>query len=252
MAVALPSFMVMEHMDNAKSVYHDLILIHLVTFELQRLTLLQRGFTLAFAHVRGGGELGKDWHDGGKKMNKMNSFHDFIACAEFLIKNGWTNPSKFCAKGVSAGGLLLGTVANMRPDLFQTIIMKVPFLDVYGTMVDPSLPLTEYEYEEWGNIKDPVVREYIKGYSPYQNIKAQRYPNMLISASMNDYRAPYWNSLKYVARLRSIRTGETDIVLRLRQFGHADEVGKDNFQDNVIQEYAFMFSTMGIKEELFV
>lgn len=219
-----------------------------VDFETQRLILLKNGFILAFAHVRGGGELGKEWHEEGKVLKKMNSFHDFNYCIEYLISKGYTNPSLVCAKGSSAGGLLVAASMNLRPDLYQSIILKVPFLDVYKTMIDSSLPLTKHEYDEWGNPSDPNVRELIKSYSPYQNLKKGKLPNVLITTSFNDFRAPYWNSLKYIAKYRQVSDNKTIGMIKVNDYGHFDDAtGLNKFTEGNLTEYSFVFHTLKIK-----
>lgn len=216
-------------------------------FEPQRLMLLRRGFILAFAHVRGGGELGKEWHEDGKMLKKMNSFHDFNSCIEFLIENGYTNPSLVCAKGTSAGGLLVAASMNLRPDLYQSIILKVPFLDVYKTMIDKNLPLTKHEFDEWGNPSDPKVLELIKSYSPYQNLKGEKLPNLFMTTSFNDFRAPYWNALKYLAKYRSFNNQDTLGMMIVNDVGHTVSE-QSQYNENMISEVCFIYKTLNIKE----
>ena len=178
------------------------------TFNSNRLSLLDRGSIYAIAYVRGGGELGEDWREQGRMMRKMNTFTDFIDCAEHLVRARYTSTDRLIIHGGSAGGLLVGAVANMRPDLFKAIVAQVPFLDVVNTMLDASLPLTTGEYLEWGNPQEPAVREYMLRYSPYDNVRAQAYPAMLVHVSLNDSQVPYWEGAKFVARLRDVKTDE--------------------------------------------
>ena len=177
-----------------------------VGFSSNRVSLLDRGVVMAYAHVRGGGDLGKPWHDAGRMLNKKNTFTDFIAAAEHLLANGYGAKDRFVIEGGSAGGLLMGAVANMRPDLFKAVVLQVPFVDVINTMLDESLPLTVAEFEEWGNPKKKDEYDYMKTYSPYDNITARAYPAMLVKTSLNDSQVGFHEPAKYVARMRATRT----------------------------------------------
>jgi oligopeptidase B len=198
------------------------------SFSVPRLSLLDRGFVYAIAHVRGGGELGRRWYEDGKLLRKRTTFTDFVACADHLIASGWTSPARLVARGASAGGLLMGAVANMAPDRFRAIIAQVPFVDALDTILDPSLPLTVIEWEEWGNpVRDADVYAYMKSYSPYENVAAQDYPALLVLAGLNDPRVGYHEPAKWVARLRATATGDGDMLLRTEMgFGHFGPSGR--------------------------
>jgi oligopeptidase B len=219
-------------------------------FSSNRLSLLDRGFTYALAHIRGGGEMGRHWYEDGKLLNKMNTFTDFIACAEHLIAENYTSAERLVVNGESAGGLLMGVVANMRPNLFKIIIAEVPFVDVINTMLDPTIPLTVTEYEEWGN---PNVREYyhyMKSYSPYDNVEAKGYPNMLITAGLNDPRVQYWEPAKWTAKLRAFKTDDNILLLKTSMgAGHFGQTGRYEYLRDVAFGYAFIFNVIGIKEQ---
>ncbi|MBL4709127.1 MAG: prolyl oligopeptidase family serine peptidase [Flavobacteriales bacterium] len=215
-------------------------------------TLINRGFIYAIAHIRGGGELGKKWHDGGKMMSKKNTFTDFIDCAEFLVEEGFVKKGNIVAEGGSAGGLLMGAVANMRPDLFKLIFLNVPFVDVINTMLDDKLPLTTLEYEEWGNPNYKKHFDYIKTYSPYENVKAQEYPNMIFSTGINDTRVGYWEPAKMVAKLRKFKTDDNLLLLKTNlSAGHGGGSGRYSFYRDLAYQYAIMFDIFSndIKEE---
>ncbi|HWO44343.1 MAG TPA: S9 family peptidase, partial [Methylomirabilota bacterium] len=183
-------------------------------FDAARLSLLDRGFVFAIAHVRGGGEMGRQWYEDGKFLNKTNTFDDFIACAVELIDRGYTNPRQLAIRGRSAGGLLIGAVVNARPDLFACAVAQVPFVDALTTMLDESIPLTVNEYEEWGDPNDPEFYEYMKSYSPYDNVHRAAYPAMLVTAGLNDPRVPFWEPAKWVAKLRSMTLSARPIILK--------------------------------------
>ncbi|MFO7634880.1 MAG: S9 family peptidase, partial [Caldilinea sp.] len=183
-------------------------------FRPNRLSLIERGFILAVAHIRGGSELGRAWYQNGKLLNKKNTFTDFIAAAEQLIKDGYTKPDRLTIMGRSAGGLLMGAVTNLRPDLFAGVLAGVPFVDVISTMMDPSIPLTVIEYEEWGNPAEPQFYAYMRSYSPYDNLAATAYPPILATAGLHDPRVSYWEPAKYVARLRQIKTDDNVVLLK--------------------------------------
>ncbi len=215
-------------------------------FSSSRLSLLDRGFVYAIAHVRGGGEMGRYWYDEGRLLNKKNTFSDFVACAEFLIDQGYTSKEKLVIYGASAGGLLVGAVVNMRPDLFKAVVADVPFVDLLNTMLDPSLPLTVIEYEEWGNPEVEEFYSYMKSYSPYDNLGAGRYPNMLITGGLHDIRVSYWEPAKWTAKLRALGKGDNLLLLKTRMSaGHAGVSGRYDFLHDVAFEYAFLLSLSG-------
>lgn len=217
-------------------------------FSTNRISLLDRGFIFALAHVRGGGVMGRKWYEDGKFLTKKNSFTDFIACAEYLIGEGYTSSDRMAAGGGSAGGLLMGAVANMRPDLFKVIVADVPFVDLMNTMLDESIPLTVLEYEEWGNPNDSVYFEYMLSYSPYDNVTKQAYPNMLITAGLNDPRVQYWEASKWTAKLRADNTGNNLILLKTNMgAGHQGASGRYDAIRELAMEYAFVLDVFGIK-----
>lgn len=217
-------------------------------FSSIRLTLLDRGFIYAIAHVRGGQEMGRPWYDNGKLLNKKNTFTDFIACAEHLIELGYTDKDLLVINGGSAGGLLMGAVVNMRPDIFKAVIADVPFVDVINTMLDPSLPLVREEYEEWGNPEIKEYFDYMYSYSPYDNIKAQDYPAMLVTAGLNDPRVSFWEPAKFVARLRTMKTDQNLLLLKTNlDAGHAGASGRYDFIKEIAFEYAFIFKILNVK-----
>jgi len=219
-------------------------------FSSARLSLLDRGFVFAIAHIRGGGDLGKYWHEDGRMLKKRNSFTDFIAAAEYLIKEKYTQPSKLAIIGGSAGGLLMGAVTNMRPDLFGAVVAKVPFVDVLNTMMDATLPLTVGEYEEWGNPADQKFYSYMRSYSPYDNLESQRFPNMLVTAGLNDPRVSYWEPAKWVAKLRTLKKGDSLLVLKTNMgAGHFGESGRYNQFKEAAFDYAFIIKALGLKLE---
>lgn len=195
-------------------------------FVPERLTILDRGFIYAIAHVRGGGEYGEAWHDDGRLLAKPNSFDDFIACAEYLIEEGFTSAQGLVIDGRSAGGLLVAAAANMRPDLFRAVVADVPFVDVLNTMLDESLPLTVAEFEEWGDPREAEAHECIRSYSPYDRIGAKPYPTMLVSASLNDARVPYWEPVKWAAKLRDLSSAGYPVILRVLPAGHTGISGR--------------------------
>jgi oligopeptidase B len=196
-------------------------------FDPARLSLLDRGFVFAIAHVRGGGEMGREWYEEGKFLHKRNTFSDFIACAEQMIVQGFTTPRRLAIRGRSAGGLLIGAVLNERPDLFACAVAQVPFVDALTTMLDDKLPLTVNEYEEWGNPKDPDFYSYMKGYSPYDNVHPAEYPAILATAGLNDPRVSYWEPAKWVAKLRKMNRGERPILLKVQMgAGHSGPSGR--------------------------
>ncbi|MBP6824474.1 MAG: S9 family peptidase [Acidobacteria bacterium] len=219
-----------------------------VDFSSQRLSLLNRGVIYASAQIRGGGDLGKEWHDQGKMMSKKNTFTDFNACAEHLVKAKYTSSDRLAITGGSAGGLLMGAVTNMRPDLFKAVISYVPFVDVMNTMLDASLPLTVGEYLEWGNPNEKAAYDYMRSYSPYENIEAKAYPTMLVRTSLNDSQVMYWEPAKYVARLRSLKTDKNLLLfkIKLEPGGHGGASGRyDRLKDTAF-DYAFILGQFGI------
>lgn len=216
-------------------------------FSHARLSLLDRGVAFAIAHVRGGGELGEAWYRAGKQEHKQNTFSDFIACAEHLIAEGLTASKQLAISGGSAGGLLIGAVLNQRPELFQAAIAEVPFVDVLNTMLDPDLPLTVTEYDEWGNPQEPEVYERIKAYAPYENVSAQAYPAMLVIAGYNDSRVQYWEAAKWVAKLRATKTDDNLLLLKTELgAGHGGMSGRYQGLRDVALEYAFVFKALGL------
>ena len=218
-----------------------------VGFRSNQVSLLERGVVIATAHVRGGGEMGRRWHDNGKYMHKTNTFTDFIACAERLIDAGYTTPENFAATGGSAGGLLMGAVTNMRPDLFRAVIAHVPFVDVLTTMLDETLPLTVGEWEEWGNPNQEDYYHYMKSYSPYDNVEAKDYPDMLITAGLNDPRVSYWEPAKWSAKLRDMKTDDNVLLLKTNMgAGHGGVSGRYEQFKEVAFEYAFILKRLGL------
>ncbi len=217
------------------------------TFNSNRLSLLDRGFIFAIAHIRGGGMLGRTWYENGKFLYKKNTFTDFIASAEYLIAENYTSKSKLVIYGGSAGGLLMGAVVNMRSDLFKAVVAKVPFVDVVNTMLDASIPLTITEYEEWGNPNEKEFYEYIKSYSPYDNVQAKDYPNMLITAGLNDPRVQYWEPAKWTAKLRAQKTDDNRLLLKTNMgTGHGGASGRYDYLKEVAFDYAFVFDVLKI------
>ncbi|MGZ5480655.1 MAG: S9 family peptidase [Pyrinomonadaceae bacterium] len=216
-------------------------------FSASRLVLLDRGAVFAIAHIRGGGELGEPWREAGRMMNKMNTFTDFIASAEHLVNNKYTSKDRLVIQGGSAGGLLVGAVSNMRPDLFKAVVSQVPFVDVLNTMLDATLPLTTSEYIEWGNPNEKAAYEYMKKYSPYDNIRKANYPAMLVKVSLNDSQVPYWEGAKFVAKLRDYKTDKNTLILKTNMgAGHGGASGRyDAFRETAF-DYAFMLWQMGI------
>jgi oligopeptidase B len=215
-------------------------------FRISVFSLLDRGFVYGIAQVRGGSELGEQWYEDGKMMKKMNTFTDFIACAEYLVKEKFTSPDLLGIRGGSAGGLLMGAVTNLRPDLFHVVIAQVPFVDVINTMLDESLPLTTQEYEQWGNPHEEQAYKYILTYSPYDNVKAISYPNILATAGLNDSQVSYHEPAKWVAKLRAMKTEKNLILLKTNmESGHGGATGRyDNLKDLAFN-YAFLIDRMG-------
>jgi oligopeptidase B len=218
-----------------------------VTFSSNRLSLLDRGFVIALAHVRGGGDLGKPWHDDGRMLKKKNTFTDFIACAESLVAERWTAPGRIVIEGGSAGGLLMGVVSQWRAHLFGAVISKVPFVDVINSMLDESLPLTVGEFEEWGNPKKKDEYDYIKSYCPYTNVAGRAYPAMLIKTSFHDSQVMYWEPAKYVAKLRARKTDTNLLLLKTNMSaGHGGASGRYDALRETALDYAFLLTRMGL------
>ncbi len=216
-------------------------------FNANRLALLERGVVVAYAHVRGGGEMGRAWYEDGKLGKKLNTFTDFIACAEHLIQAGLTESAKLAALGVSAGGLLMGAITNLRPDLFQAVIAKVPFVDVMTTMLDPSIPLTTLEYDEWGNPNEKDQYAYMRSYSPYDNLSATVYPHLLVTTGLNDPRVAYWEPAKWVARLRTLKTDANALFLHTNLgAGHGGSSGRFGRLRDTALDYAFVLEKLNV------
>jgi len=218
-------------------------------FSYSRLSLLDRGFVFALAHVRGGQEMGRQWYDDGKLLKKKNTFTDFINCAEFLIEKKYTNSKHLYANGASAGGLLMGVIVNLRPDLWNGVIAGVPFVDVISTMWDESIPLTTGEFDEWGNPKEKEYYDYMLSYSPYDNVEAKDYPNMLVTTGFWDSQVQYWEPAKWVAKLRAMKTDDKLLLLKCNmEVGHGGASGRFQQYKEVALEYAFMLNLEGITE----
>ncbi|MDP4207805.1 MAG: S9 family peptidase [Bacteroidota bacterium] len=218
-------------------------------FSSVRLSLLDRGFVYAIAHIRGGQELGRQWYEDGKLLKKKNTFTDFIACAEILIQKKYTNAQKLFAMGGSAGGLLMGAVINLRPELFKGIVAAVPFVDVVTTMFDETIPLTTGEYDEWGNPNNKEYYDYIKSYSPYDNITTQNYPNILVTTGLHDSQVQYWEPAKWVARLRALKTDLNLLLLHTNmEAGHGGASGRFERYKETALEYSFFLKLLGIKQ----
>jgi oligopeptidase B len=218
------------------------------TFSSLRLSLLDRGFVFAIAHIRGGEEMGRMWYEDGKFLHKKNTFNDFIACAEYLIAEKWTSCDRLIISGGSAGGLLMGAVLNQRPDLFQVAVADVPFVDVLTTILDTSLPLTILEWEEWGNPNQKEYYDYIKSYSPYDNLTPQEYPALLITAGLNDSRVKYWEPAKWTAKLRELKTDDNLLLLKTNMSaGHGGASGRYESLKEIAFEYAFVLDRLNIE-----
>ncbi len=215
-------------------------------FSSSRLSLLDRGFAFAIAHIRGGEEMGRHWYEDGKLLNKINTFNDFIDCGEYLVKNKYTNPEKLFAMGGSAGGLLMGAIVNMRPDLWKGAVAAVPFVDVITTMLDESIPLTTFEYDEWGNPNEKEYYDYMKSYSPYDNVEAKEYPALLITTGLHDSQVQYWEPAKWVAKMREMRTDDEPLLLHTNMdAGHGGQSGRFRRFKETALEYAFFLDLAG-------
>ena len=218
-------------------------------FSSNRLSLLDRGFTFAIAHVRGGQYLGRRWYEKGKMLHKKNTFKDFISIADGLVADGLTRPEQLFAMGGSAGGLLMGTIINWRPELFKAVIAAVPFVDVVTTMLDESIPLTTGEFDEWGNPKDEEYYHYIKSYSPYDNVSEQEYPNLLITTGLHDSQVQYWEPAKWCAKLRDYHRGKNHILMYCNMStGHGGASGRFEALKETAMEYSFILWQAGIKK----
>ena len=216
-------------------------------FASHRFSLIDRGIAFAVAHIRGGGEMGEEWHDRGRMMEKRNTFSDFVAVAEHLVAAGFTTPDRLAIEGASAGGLLVGAVVNLRPDLFKAALAYVPFVDVLNTMLDASLPLTTQEYIEWGNPNEPDSFAYMKSYDPYSNVERKAYPAMLVRTALNDSQVGYWEAAKWVARLRACRTDANPLLLRVNMgAGHGGSSGRYDKLREIAHDYAWLASVLGV------
>ena len=218
-------------------------------FASPRLSLVDRGFVFAIAHIRGGQELGRQWYDDGKLLKKKNTFTDFIACAEYLIQQRFTKPDKLFAMGRSAGGLLMGAVSNLRPDLFKGIVAEVPFVDVVTTMLDPSIPLTTGEYDEWGDPNKKEFYDYMLSYSPYDHVERKNYPAMLITGGLHDSQVQYWEPAKWVAKLRELKIGNNPVLLKTNMdAGHGGASGRFRRHQETAFSYVFLLDLAGIRQ----
>lgn len=216
-------------------------------FNNTRLSLLNRGFAYAIANIRGGQEMGREWYENGKMMHKKNTFTDFIDCGKFLVQQGFTSKEHLYAQGGSAGGLLMGAVVNLAPDLWHGIIAQVPFVDVINTMLDESIPLTTNEFDEWGNPKNKDAYTYMKSYSPYENVVAKAYPNMLVTTGLHDSQVQYFEPAKWVAKLRAVKTDKNVLLLHTNMaYGHGGASGRFDYLNDVALNYAFLFALEGI------
>ena len=221
-----------------------------VGFSPVRLSLLDRGLVLAYAHIRGGGELGDPWHDAGKMQVKKTTFTDFIAVVETLVRKGFGAADRVAIEGGSAGGLLLGAVVNMRPELFRVVLSHVPFVDVMNTMLDATLPLTVAEYEEWGNPNEPQAFDYMASYSPYDNLRAGTYPAMLVKTSLNDSQVMYWEPAKYVAKLRTLKQNDAALLLHINmEAGHGGASGRYDYLKEIAFDYAFLLQELRVNTD---
>jgi oligopeptidase B len=218
-------------------------------FSIARLSLLDRGFVFAIAHVRGGQEMGRRWYDQGRLLNKKNTFTDFIDVTRFLVQERYADPKRVSAMGGSAGGLLMGAVANMAPGDYRAIVAQVPFVDVVTTMLDESIPLTTNEFDEWGNPKLKEYYDYMLSYSPYDNVAAQDYPAMLVTTGLWDSQVQYFEPAKWVARLRARKTGDSPLLYRTTmEAGHGGKSGRFQRFREVAEEYAFILDQSGVAE----
>ncbi len=218
-------------------------------FDSSALSLMDRGVVYVIAHIRGGDEMGEAWHDDGMLMKKKNTFHDFIDSAEWLIASGWTSKDRLLIEGASAGGLLMGAVANLRPDLFKAVHVGVPFVDVINTMLDASVPLTSTEFLEWGDPSSKPAFDYMRSYSPYDNLERKSYPAMLVTTSLNDSQVMYWEPAKYVAKLRTLKTDSNPLLLKCNMgAGHGGASGRYDHLKETAFEYAWLMRQAGISK----
>jgi oligopeptidase B len=219
------------------------------SFSIPRLSLVDRGVIYAIAHIRGGGDLGEQWYDDGKMLKKKNTFNDFIDCADYLVAQKYASHDRLAIQGGSAGGLLIGAVLNMRPDLCKAAHMAVPFVDVINSMLDETLPLTVGEFLEWGNPKVKAEYEYMKSYSPYDNLDAKVFPDVLVTTSLNDSQVMYWEPAKYTAKIRETKRGENIFLLKCNMgAGHGGSSGRyDAFKETAFQ-YAFLLRSLEIEK----
>ncbi|MNI12630.1 Protease 2 [compost metagenome] len=217
------------------------------TFSSNRLSLLDRGFIYALAHIRGGEEMGRQWYEDGKMMHKMNTFYDFVDCGKYLIEKHYCTAEHLYAQGGSAGGLLMGVIANIAPEQYHGIIAQVPFVDVVNTMLDDTIPLTTNEYDEWGNPNEKETYFYMKAYSPYENIEAKEYPNLLVTTGLHDSQVQYFEPAKWVAKLRATKIGDAVLLLKTdMDYGHGGASGRFDYLKEIALEYAFLFKLEGI------
>ena len=218
-----------------------------IGFNANRLSLLDRGVVMAYAHIRGGGDLGKPWHDAGKMMVKRNTFTDFVTATEYLTASGYGDPARVAIEGGSAGGLLMGAVVNLKPEIFRAVLSHVPFVDVMNTMLDASLPLTVPEYEEWGNPNEAEYFHYMLSYSPYDQLKPGSYPAMLVKTSLNDSQVMYWEPAKYVAKLRTLKTDHNSLLLVTNmEAGHGGASGRYDYLKEIAFDYVFLLRELGL------
>jgi oligopeptidase B len=210
-------------------------------------SLVDRGFVYAIAHIRGGQEMGRGWYDDGKMLRKKNTFTDFIAAAEHLVQRGYTRSDRLAIRGGSAGGLLMGAVTTMRPDLFRAVVADVPFVDVINTMLDATIPLTTQEWQQWGNPADSTQYAYMKSYSPYDNVAPKNYPSILVTAGLNDPRVGYWEPAKWVAKLRATKTDKNTLLLKTNMgAGHGGSSGRYDYLKEMAFRYAFVLDQVKI------
>jgi oligopeptidase B len=215
-------------------------------FSSSTVSLLDRGFVYALAHVRGGSEMGRAWYENGKKLNKLNTFTDFIDVTECLVKKGYADGSKVFARGGSAGGLLMGAIANLRGEIYRGLLADVPFVDVVTTMLDESIPLTSNEFDEWGNPKEAEFYRYMLAYSPYDNVAAKAYPAMMVTSGLHDSQVQYFEPTKWVAKLRAMKTNSTPLVLKTNmEAGHGGKSGRFARLREVADQFAFMLDLLG-------
>lgn len=220
-----------------------------ISFSSARVSLLDRGLIYVIAHIRGGGELGEEWREAGRMAKKMNTFNDFVDCAQWLVDQKWTTPKQIVTSGGSAGGLLMGAVVNQRPDLFQAAMIQVPFVDVLNTMLDATLPLTTEEYIEWGNPNIKAEYDWMRAYSPYDNLKQASYPNILVNVSYNDSQVPYWEGAKYLAKLRTLDTGKNATLMHATMgAGHGGVAGRYDALNDTARNYAFFLQALGMNK----